>query len=409
MSGVGRYNRSFVSGKRCYSAPRHSRAVLLGCLLGLGLGLLAAGAGWWLSRDDQRTVTAYFSSAVAVYPDNDVRVLGVPIGRITSVQPQGRAVKVEMDLDDDVQVPADASAVVVAPSLVAGRSIQLTPAYTGGPQLADGAVIPLQRTAVPLGVDELVRTADELAVMLGPHGANREGALAEVLDVGADNLRGNGQALNETVGSLAELSGTLSGSRQELFGTVAQLQSFTSTLAVNDPQVRRFTTRLADVSNLLAAERDDLGAALHELSLALGEVAVFVQDNRSLVRSNVDRLTEVSAVLVAQRDALAEILDIAPTGLNNVANAYNGASGTLDTRANIEELRAPPLALVCRLLRRSAPAEVPPALAQTCARLEPQLTGAVPAPSAAEVISALQTGRPPPLPLLAVPTVPGPR
>lgn len=393
MSGVGRYN-----------TVRHSRLLLLGLV-----GLLAVGAGWWLTRDEQRTITAYFSSAVAVYPDGDVRVLGVPVGEITSVQPQGRVVEVEMQIDDEVQVPADAAAVVVAPSLVTGRNIALTPAYTGGPRMPDGAVIPLERTAVPLGVDELVRTADELAVMLGPQGANRDGALAEVLDVGAANLRGNGQALNETVGGLAELSETLAGSRQDLFGTVAQLQSFTSTLAANDAQVRQFTTRLADVSNLLAAERGDLGAALHELSVALGEVAVFVQDNRALLRSNVHRLTEVTAVLVAQRDALAEILDVAPTGLNNVANAYNAASGTLDTRANIEELRAPPILLVCRLLQRSTPAEVPPALAQTCARLEPQLSGAVPAPSAAEVLSAVQTGRPPPLPLLAVPTVPGPR
>ncbi|HEX2298596.1 MAG TPA: ABC transporter substrate-binding protein, partial [Pseudonocardiaceae bacterium] len=153
----------------------------------------------------------------------------------------------------------------------------------------------------------------------------------------------------------------------------------------------------------------DLGAALNQLSVTLGEVAAFVQDNRAALKSNVDRLTEVTAVLVAQRDALAEVLDVAPTGLNNVANAYNAKSGTLDTRTNIEELRAPPILLVCTLLRRSTPDQLPPTLAQTCSRLEPLLTGAVPLPSTAEVISALEAGKPPPLPLLAVPTVPGPR
>jgi len=383
------------------------RVVAIGCAAGL-LGIAVAG-GWWLTRSSHRTVTGYFSSAVAVFPDNDVRILGVPVGRITSVQPQGPVVKVVMELDDSVTVPADVSAVVVAPSLVTGRNIQLTPAYTGGPVLPDGAVIPLERTAVPLGVDDLARTADELATMLGPRGANRHGALAEALGVGAANLRGNGQALNDTIGNVAELSRTLSGSREDLFGTVAELQSFTSTLAANDAQVRRFNTQLADVSNLLAGERSDLGAALNQLSVTLGEVAVFVADNRAVLKSNVDRLTEVTAVLVAQRDALAEILDVAPLGLNNVANAYNAKSGTLDTRTNIEELRAPPILLVCALLRRGTPAQLPPTLAQTCSRLEPQLTGAVPLPSAAEVISALEAGRPPPLPLLAVPTVPGPR
>lgn len=370
------------------------------------LALLVAGGLWGLNRPAQRTVTGYFSSAVAVFPDNDVRILGVPVGKIISVHPQGPVVEVVMEIDDAVQVPADARAVVVAPSLVTGRNITLAPAYTGGPTMADGAVIPLERTAVPLGVDDLARTLDELATMLGPDGVNRQGALSDLLDVGASNLEGNGQELHDTIANLARLSETLAGSREDLFGTVIELQSFVATLAANDPQVRQLNTQLAEVSNFLADERGDLGAALRELSVTLGEVAGFVQDNRGVLKSNVDRLTEVTAVLVAQRDALAEIFDVAPTGLANIVNAYNASSGTLDTRLGIQELRAPPILLVCELLRRSTPRDVPAELAQTCARLEPQLSGAVPLPPVADVISALEAGQPPPLPLLAVPTVP---
>ena len=378
------------------------RVIAVGCVLGI---LVAAGV-WWLAPRPGRTITAYLSSAVAVYPDNPVLILGVPVGRITSVQPQGRVVKVVMTVDRSVDVPAGASAVVLQPSLVAGRSIQLTPAYTGGPTMPDGGVIPVQRTAVPLGVDELARAANDLATMLGPTGANRNGAVSDALDVAAANLRGNGQAINNTIGDVAALSQALAGSRKQLFATVTQLQSFVSTLAANDAQVRQFTTQLADVSHFLAAERGDLGAALRELSLALGEVAAFVQDNRAVLKSNVNRLTEVTAVLVRQREALGQIIDLAPTALSNLNNAYNASSGTLDTRPNIEELRAPPILLVCELLRRSTPRQVPATLARTCAALEPQLTGAVPLPTAAQVITALETGKPPPLPLLALPTVP---
>ena len=370
------------------------------------LGLLAATGVWWLTRSTGRTVTGYFTSAVGVFPDNEVLILGVPVGRITSVQPQGPVVKVVMTIDGSVAVPANASAVVVSPSLVAGRSIQLAPAYTTGPTMADGAVIPLERTAVPLGVDDLARAANELATMLGPNGVNRNGALSDLLDVGASNLRGNGQALHDTIGNLAQLSGTLAGSRRELFATITQLQSFVSTLAANDAQARQFTAQLADVSNLLAGERGDLAATLKQLSFALGEVAVFVQDNRAVLKSNVDQLIEVTAVLVRQRATLADILDTAPTGLSNAYNAYNASSGTLDTRLNLEELRSPPILLVCELLRRGTPRPVPATLAHTCRALEPQLTGAAPLPSVAEVITALQEGQPPPLPMLALPTVP---
>jgi len=159
---------------------RAARVIAVGCVL----GLLATGV-WWLTRSTGRTVTGYFTSAVGVFPDNEVLILGVPVGRITSVQPQGPVVKVVMRIDEAVAVPATASAVVVSPSLVAGRSIQLVPAYTTGPTMADGAVIPLERTAVPLGVDDLARATNELATMLGPNGVNRNGALSDLLDVGA--------------------------------------------------------------------------------------------------------------------------------------------------------------------------------------------------------------------------------
>ncbi|MGH3829763.1 MAG: MCE family protein [Pseudonocardiaceae bacterium] len=385
-----------------WTSRRAARVIAVGCVL----GLLTATGVWWLTRGTGRTVTGYFSSAVGVFPDNEVLILGVPVGRITTVAPQGRLVKVVMTIERSVAVPANASAVVVSPSLVAGRGIQLVPAYTTGPTLADGAVIPLERTAVPLGVDDLARAANELATTLGPNGVNRHGALSDLLDVGASNLRGNGQALHDTIGNLGQLSGTLAGSRKELFTTITQLQSFVSTLAANDAQARQFTAQLADVSNFLAGERGDLAATLRQLSLALGEVAAFVRDNRAVLKSNVDRLIEVTAVLVRQRAALADILDTAPTGLNNLDDAYNASSGTLDTRLNIEELRSPPILLVCELLRRGTPRQVPATLADTCRALEPQLSGAAPLPPVAEVITSLQAGQPPPLPLLALPTVP---
>ena len=363
--------------------------------------LIAAGLAVAL-HPPGRTVTAYFRSAEAVFEDNSVRVLGVPVGTITEVVPEGTRVRVRMELvDDDARLPADARAVVIAPSLVTGRYVQLTPTWSGGPELADGAVIPVERTAVPLGVDDLSRTATELSRALGPNGVNAEGALSDALDVGAANLGGNGQAAGDTVRDLGELTGTLSGSREELFGTVTELQSFVSMVAANDAEVREFNRRLADVSGFLADERDDLAAALGELSIALGEVADFVRDNRELVESNVDRLVDVTEVLVRQQDALAETLDVAPDALGNLSNSYNASSGTLDTRADLNELSLPFPVLACELARRTTSGNVPEDVKPACDRL-----AEYDAPSPAEVITALQAGQPPPVPGLALPEEP---
>ncbi|TQM15448.1 MCE family protein [Pseudonocardia kunmingensis] len=371
------------------------------------IAVLVASGLYVVLQGPSKMVTAYFTSATGVFEDNSVRVLGVPVGDIVEIAPEGTRVRVEMRIDDpDLKLPADAQAVVISPSLVTGRYVQLTPTYSSGPELQDGAVIPLERTAVPLGVDDLARTADELADALGPSGLNADGTLSDALDVGAANLGGNGQALNDTIRNLGELSGTLADSREDLFGTVTELQSFVSTLAANDDEVREFNGRLEDVAGFLAAERGDLATAVRELSIALGEVAEFVRDNRELVGSNVDRLTDVTAVLVDQRNALAEILDVAPAALGNLALAYNGASGTLDTRANINELTLPVPVLVCELVRRGTPDGLPTGLASACGKLAPVLDGAVPLPSPAEVITALQSGKPPPVPGLALPTEP---
>jgi phospholipid/cholesterol/gamma-HCH transport system substrate-binding protein len=374
------------------------------------IAVLVASGLYIVMQGPSRMVTAYFASATGVFEDNSVRVLGVPVGDIVEIAPEGTRVRVEMRIDDpDLKLPADAKAVVISPSLVTGRYVQLTPTWSGGPELADGAVIPIERTAVPLGVDDLARTADELADALGPSGLNSEGALSDALDVGADNLGGNGQALNDTIRNLGELSGTLADSREDLFGTVTELQKFVSMLAANDGEVREFNRRLEDVAGFLAAERGDLATAVRELSIALGEVADFVRDNRELVHSNVDRLTDVTAVVVEQRKALAEVLDVAPAALGNLSLAYNGSSGTLDTRANINELTLPIPVLVCDLVRESAPEQLPDKLGEACGTLAPILDGLVPLPSAAEVITSLQSGQPPPVPGLALPTEPGPQ
>ncbi|WP_214369376.1 MCE family protein [Pseudonocardia sp. H11422] len=373
------------------------------------VAVLVATGVWLVVRSPARTVTAYFTSAAALFEDNSVRVLGVQVGTIDKVVPEGTRVRVEMRIDDELRLPENVNAVVVSPSLVTGRYVQLSPAYSGGPELADGAAIPVERTAVPLDVDDLARTATELSNALGPRGANSAGAVSDALDVGAQNLDGNGRALNDTLRNLGELSGTLANSREDLFGTVRELQSFTSTIAANDDQVREFNTRLADVSSFLAAERGDLGAALAELSVALGEVAEFVEDNRAALASNVDKLTDVTAVLVKQQKALAEILDVAPAAISNFANTYNGSSGTLDTRLNLNELTMPPGALVCELIRRSNPEQLNQVdIKAVCDPLLPIIDGTVPLPSPAEVITALQSGVTPPVPGLAVPTVPTP-
>lgn len=340
-------------------------------------------------------VTAHFPRAVSLFEGSQVRILGVPVGRVTAIVPAGTSVRVEMAYDATYKVPADARAVIVSPSLVADRFVQLTPAYRGGPTMADGAEIPLKRTASPVEFDRITGNLNDLVVALGPEGANAEGSLSELLDVGAENLDGQGGRINRTITDVADAADTLSAGRDDLFATLRHLQSFTTELAENDKQVRRFNRDLATVADQLAGERDELRRAVRNLAVALGEVEAFVRENRELVERDVEALTEVVGVLARQRAALGSVIQTGPLGMNNLALAYNPASGSIGARfthsllASLEDLDG----LLCEIARS---AELPDA-ENTCrlleGLLEPLPTAGV-SPSPIDDLTAGVTGGP---------------
>ena len=136
------------------------------------IAVLVAGAVFLVRQAffGPNTITAYFPTATSIYPGDEVRVSGVKVGKVDSITPEGTQTKMILKVDRDLPVPADAKAVIVAQNLVAARYVQLTPAYRkgGGPTMADGAVIPSDRTAVPVEWDEVKTQLMRLATELGP-------------------------------------------------------------------------------------------------------------------------------------------------------------------------------------------------------------------------------------------------
>lgn len=301
--------------------------------------LAAAGGAYWAWRDAGTTrISADFPEAVGVYAGSDVRVLGVVVGRIDAVRPQAGQVRVDMTIDRGIRIPASALAVVVASSVVSDRYVQLSPPYTGGARMADHAVIPLARTATPVELDQLYQSLNQLASALGPDGANANGALSDVLNVGADNLDGNGQNLGNLIAQLGKATRTLSGSDQDLVGTVDNLAQFTTMLKDNDTQVRRAEQQLAQVAGFLADDRSSLAAALDQLATALGQVADFIHDNRDRIKSNVGKLAAITQILVKEKASLQEALDDIPLAVTNLLGAYDPSISTFDGRADLNEL-----------------------------------------------------------------------
>ncbi len=321
------------------------------------VALLVAAAFTWLGGTDTKTLTAHFPRTVSIYEGSDVRVLGVPIGQVDTVTPSGTDVVVTMSYDAEVKIPADAAAVIVSPSIVGDRFIQLTPVYTGGEVMKTGATLDVDSTGVPLELDQIYQSLDDLTVALGPNGANAKGALTDLLETTAANFGGQGAKFHQTIQDFSKLTGTLDDNKEELFGSAEALEGFIRTLARNDPTVRRFNRSLASVSTMLSGERDELAASLRHLAVAMQEVSGFVEENREILGSNIKGLNRVAKVLVKQRDALDEILSAGPVALNNLALTYNPQAGTLDTRANLQmlgdQITSDPAAFLCGIVNQA--------------------------------------------------------
>ncbi|WP_069160562.1 MCE family protein [Nocardia altamirensis] len=327
-----------------------SRGTKAGIALVAVVAVVLAGVLWWtFDRLTTTKITAYFDRSVGIYEGSDVRILGVPVGRVDSVEPQGDQVKIVMHVERRFDVPAGARAAQITPSIVSDRYIQLTPVYTGGPKMDRTATIPRDRTVTPVEVDQLYKSITELSDALGPNGANKDGAVNELVRTGAANLDGNGEALANSLTQLSKAARYLSDARGDIFDTVKNLQTFVTMLATNDQQVRQFNVQLADLSSFLANERADLGAALNLLSVALGDVARFIDNNRELIASNAEGLVTLTKTLADQRDDLAELLPVLPVALSNLVNIHNAESGTLDMRANFTDLQDP-FGVMCKLI-----------------------------------------------------------
>lgn len=353
--------------------------------------LLVVGTLLLLTKDEpKRTVTAHFPRAVSVYEGTDVRILGVNVGRVTAVIPEGNSVRVEMEYDAEYQVPADAKAAIVTPTLVADRFVQLTPAFEpGDTAMADGADIALPDTGVPVELDRIYAGLQDLTVALGPNGVNKDGTLDNTLAAARNAFEGNGALGNEMIRNLSEAAATFGQGSGDLFDTVTSLARFTQVLAANDKIVRAFMKDLARVSSALADEREELSAALASVADAVGTVEAFVKDNRKALVTDVEKLTRVVKNINSEKDSIDDALTVAPVAMGNLILAFDAQSSSVGSRIGIQQNIWDLDGFLCAIVQQSG---LPPVSADLACTLFEQIVEAG-VPSKAAVRQAVRQAK----------------
>jgi phospholipid/cholesterol/gamma-HCH transport system substrate-binding protein len=306
-----------------------------------------------LSTMDRTRITAYFDNSNGLFRGDEVRILGVPVGAIDAIEPEPNRVKISFWVDDTVTVPAEARAAILSPQLVTARAIQLTPAYTGGPVMRSGAVIPQTRTAVPLEWDDLRAQLDKLTAALQPTQPGGVSTLGAFINTAADNLRGQGANIRDTIIKMSQAFSILGDHSSDIFATIKNLSIVVSALHDSSALLRELNTNLASVTALLANDPGEVGHAISDLNTVVGDTTSFIADNREALGTTTDRLSSISKAVVDSEDDIKQTLHVAPTAFQNFINIYQPAQSALSGALAINNF-ANPISFICGAIQAAS-------------------------------------------------------
>jgi phospholipid/cholesterol/gamma-HCH transport system substrate-binding protein len=294
----------------------------------LAIAITVVGTPWWKGVA-RNTYIAYFANTNGLYTGDEVRILGVAVGTVEAIDPQPNAAKVTFSVDSQYPVPADAQAAILSPSLVSARAMQLVPAYSSGPKLADGATIPKERTAVPVEWDDLRQQLEKLTDSLQPTTPGGPSAVGEFINSAAANLRGEGDTARDTVIKLSQAVSALGDHSTDIFSTVRNLQLLVSALSSSSDLLAAFNTNLADITTVLSNTPNEVANATQGLDGAVNDLRGFVAENREGLGVTFDHLNSITTALNDSRGDVKQVLHIAPTVFQNFMNIYQPAQSAV--------------------------------------------------------------------------------
>jgi phospholipid/cholesterol/gamma-HCH transport system substrate-binding protein len=240
--------------------------------------------------DHPYTVKARFKDVLDLVPQSGVKVNEVPVGRVEDIQlaPDGWTAEVTMQVNGDIQLPANALAMLRQSSLLGEKYIELSapPSAEAKGKLADGAVIPLTRT-------------------------NRNTDIEEVL--GALSMLLNGGGVEQLQNITQELNAALEGNEQDLRNTLRGVDTLVSTLDESKSDITRAIDGVNQLASTLVAEKDQLAGAID----SLGPGLQVLSDQRSQLVTMLQSLDSLSDVAVntvnaSQADIVADLKALTP-------------------------------------------------------------------------------------------------
>ena len=305
------------------------------------------------ANSDRTHIVAYFVNSNGLFAGDEVQILGVPVGRIDAIEPEPDRAKITFWVDAKYKVPATASAAVLSPQLITARAIQLTPAYRSGPVMTNGAVIPLDRTVVPVEWDDLRQQLQKLADALQPTEPGGVSPLGAFIDTAADNLRGEGANIRKTVIEMSQAFSALGDHSNDIISTVRNLSLVVTALEDSGTLMRQLNGNLSAVSALLVDDPEAVGRAVRDLNSVVDQARSFIAENREALGTTTDKLSSTTTAVVESIDDIKQTLHVAPTAFQNFYNTYNPAQAAVTAALAVKNF-SDPISFLCGAIQAAS-------------------------------------------------------
>ncbi|WP_159085889.1 MCE family protein [Aeromicrobium chenweiae] len=235
--------------------------------------------------DRTYAVEAHFSDSGGIFTGAPVTYRGIEVGRVGALTPERDGVKVELAIENSApDIPDDLEARVATKSAIGEQYVDLLPRRKNGPFLADGAVIAVKDTAIPISsaqllidVNDLVRSVDtdSLSTVVDELGQAFEGTgqdLATILDTSADFIAAADDNIDVTRSLIRGSDSVLQTQidKQGQLGTFSKnLADLSDTLVDADPDLRRLLDKggssARTVREVVAENSEDLSRVVVDL------------------------------------------------------------------------------------------------------------------------------------------------
>ncbi len=259
------------------------------------------------------TYHADFAEIGSLKEGSEVRVAGVPVGKVNTIELDGNKVRVTFKIDKGTGLGRETSASVGIRTLLGAQYLSLQPA--GGGELDKGATIPLSRTTPPYDV---VEAFSDLSVTTQKLDKDELGkALNTLADVAAQTP----EEFRGAIKGVSDLSVNLAARDSQINTLLKRLKNVTGVLNSRDDELETLFRDATTLFRAISERRDAIHTLLVSTQRVSGELRALVKDVRADLKPALDQLEDVSGMLRRNVNSLDEALRVLPGFLTVFSNA----------------------------------------------------------------------------------------